>query len=94
MERLTSLFAEDIENQVTLEASLGGIADETEDMIIGVMEDRNPVDTGKIHLFENAKSVNDDGLTEDEEQELMVAMLNAPDSEVAALLDDDDIDDL
>ena len=30
MERLTSLFAEDIEDQVTLEASLGGIADETE----------------------------------------------------------------
>lgn len=94
MERLTSLFAEDIEDQVTLEASLGGIADETEDIIIGVMEDRNPVDNGKVHLFENAKLVNDDGLTADEEQEIIVAMLNAPDSEVADLLDDDDIDDL
>ena len=35
-----------------------------------------------------------DGLTADEEQEIIVAMLNAPDSEVADLLDDDDIDDL
>ena len=94
MERLTYLFAEDIEDQITLEASLGGIADETEDIIIGVMEDRNPVDNGKVHLFENAKPVNDDGLTADEEQEIIVAMLNDPDSEVADLLDDDDIDDL
>ena len=94
MVRLTSLFAKNIENQVTLKASIGGIADETEDIIIGVMEDRNPVDNGKVHLFENAKPVNDDGLTADEEQEIMVAMLNSPDSEIADLLDDDDIDDL
>ena len=91
MDRLTSLFEDDIEMQDELESVIGDIAGESEEMIAGVIEDRISPSEDKIHLFENSQEdVNDDGLTADEEREIAIALMNEPDSEISDLLDDED----
>ena len=91
MDRLTSLFEEDLELQDELEAAVGDMAGESEEIITGIIEDRIAPTEDKIHLFESKQEkVNDDGFTEDEEREIYMAMLNEPDSEISDLLDDDD----
>ena len=91
MDRLTSLFEDDIGMQDELEFAIGDIAGESEEMITGVIEDRISPSEDKIHLFESSQEdVNDDGLTEDEEREIAMALMNEPDSEINDLLDDED----
>jgi len=91
MDRLTSFFEEDLELQDELEAAVGDMAGESEEILAGVIEDRIAPSEDKIHLFESKQEkVNDDGLTEDEEREIYMAMMNEPDSEISDLLDDED----
>lgn len=91
MNRLTSLFEDDIEMQDELEFAIGDIAGESEEMIAGVIEDRISPSEDKIHLFESSQEdVNGDGLTADEEREIAIALMNEPDSEISDLLDDED----
>lgn len=91
MDRLTSLFEDDIEMQDELESAIGDIAGESEEIIAGVIEDRISPSEDKIHLFENSQEdTNDDGLTADEEREIAIALMNEPDSEISDLLDDED----
>ena len=91
MDRLTSLFEDDIARQHELESAIGDIAGESEEMIAGVIEDRISPSEDKIHLFESSQEdVNDDGLTADEEREIAIALMNEPDSEINDLLDDED----
>lgn len=92
MDRLTSLFEEDIQDQIEFEAATGDIVGESEEMIIGVMEDRIDTNDDKLHLFENKQEepVDADGLTMDEEKEIAMALMNTPDSEINDLLDDED----
>jgi hypothetical protein len=91
MDRLTSLFEEDLALQDELEAAVGDMVGESEEIVIGVIEDRIAPSEDKIHLFESKEEkVDDEGFTEDEEREIYMAMLNEPDSEISDLLDDDD----
>lgn len=89
MERLNCMFEEDIEMQDSLD-DLQTLADDSEDIIIGAMEDRgDPHDNG-VHLFTNnpIEQVNDDGLTEEEEHEINMMILNSDDD----FFDDEDDD--
>lgn len=91
--RLDSLFEEDIEMQDALE-DIGNLTDNSEDMILGVIEDRaNEKESAETHLFTNESSdkTNEDGLTEEEEREVAMALLNGDDD---LGLDDDDLIDL
>lgn len=91
--RLDSLFEEDIEMQDALE-DIGNLTDNSEDMILGVIEDRaNEKESAETHLFTNEASdeTNEDGLTEEEEREVAMALLNGDDD---LGLDDDDLIDL
>ena len=91
--RLDSLFEEDIEMQDALE-DIGNLTDNSEDMILGIIEDRaNEKESAETHLFTNESSdeTNEDGLTEEEEREVAMALLNGDDD---LGLDDDDLIDL
>lgn len=91
--RLDSLFEEDIQMQDALE-DLGSITDDSEDIILGVIEDQaKNRENSETHLFTNEpEDVNEDGLTEDEEREINMALLNADDDDLD--LDDDDLIDM
>lgn len=91
--RLDSLFEEDIEMQDALE-DIGNLTDNSEDMVLGVIEDRaNEKESAETHLFTNEAfdETNEDGLTEEEEREVAMALLNGDDD---LGLDDDDLIDL
>ena len=89
-DRLTSLFEEDLQLQDELDEMFGDMAGENEEILICAMEDRVLPEDEKVHLFtEQKEEVNDDGLTEDEEREIAVALMGKPDSEIEDLLDDD-----
>lgn len=82
MSRLNSLFEEDILMQDAIE-DFDGMTDDTEDIIIGVIEDRAK-DT-KPHLFVNDQDVND----EDQETVDQLLAMSDDDSD-ADLVDDED----
>lgn len=91
--RLDSLFEEDVLMQDALE-DIGNLTDNSEDIILGVIEDRaNEKEDAETHLFTNESSneTNEDGLTEEEEREVAMALLNSDDD---LGLDDDDLIDL
>lgn len=89
MSRLDSLFAEDVQMQDALE-DLGNITDNSEDIILGVIEDRaNAKEANEPHLFADEPEVNEDGLADDEEREVQMALLNADDEDLG--LDDEDL---
>ena len=87
--RLDSLFEEDVQMQDALE-DLGSFTDNSDDIILGVIEDRAVAkESTEVHLFTNASSeVNEDGLTEEEEREIAMALLNGEDD---AGLDEEDL---
>ena len=91
--RLDSLFEEDIQMQDALE-DLGSITDDSEDIILGVIEDQaKNRENSETHLFANEpEDVNEDGLTEDEEREINMALMNGDDDDLD--LDDDDLIDM
>ena len=78
--RLDSLFEEDVQMQDALE-DLGSFTDNSDDIILGVIEDRAVAkESTEVHLFTNESSeVNEDGLTEEEEREIAMALLNGED---------------
>ena len=78
--RLDSLFEEDVQMQDALE-DLGSFTDNSDDIILGVIEDRAVAkESIEVHLFTNGTSeVNEDGLTEEEEREIAMALLNGED---------------
>lgn len=88
MIRLSRLFEEDIEIQDAIEDMVE--LDDTEDIIIGAIEDRNS-EKGDLHdLFSNPEDgINDDGLTEEEEHQANVMLLTDDN-----LTDDDITDDI
>lgn len=92
MSGLDNLFEEDIQMLDALE-DIDNLTDNSEDIILGAIEDRaNAKAASEVHLFTNESSdVNDDGLTEEEEREVQMALLNGDDD---FGLDDDDIVDL
>lgn len=92
MGRLDSLFEEDIQMQDALE-DLDNLTDNSDDIILGAIEDRAvEKEASEVHLFTNESSkVNDDGLTEEEEREVQMALLNGEDD---LGLDDDDLIDM
>lgn len=85
MSRINSLFEEDIEMMDALEDK--DLNDNSEAIILQAMESRAYPDSEKIHLFEN-ETVNEDGLTPEEEREFMIAMLDDDDD----TLTDEEID--
>ena len=93
--RLDSLFEEDIQMQDALEDIATN--DSSEDIILGVIEDRaNENDKMTEHLFTNeSEEVNEDGLTEEEEREIAMAILNGEEDDFddEDLVDDDDFED-
>ena len=92
--RLDSLFEEDIQMQDALEDIATN--DSSEDIILGVIEDRaNENDKMTEHLFTNeSEEANEDGLTEEEEREIAMEILNGEDDfDDEDLVDDDDFED-
>lgn len=92
--RLDSLFEEDIQMQDALEDIATN--DSSEDIILGAIEDRaNKNDNLTAHLFTNeSEEVNEDGLTEEEEREIAMEILNGEDEfDDEDLIDDDDFED-
>ena len=89
---LDSLFEEDVQMQDALE-DLGTLTDNSEDIILGAIEDRAATkESTETHLFTNESAdVNEDGLTPDEEREIDMALLNGDDD---LGLDDDDLIDM
>lgn len=89
---LDSLFEEDVQMQDALE-DLGTLTDNSEDIILGAIEDRAVAkESTETHLFTNESAdVNEDGLTPDEEREIDMALLNGDDD---LGLDDDDLIDM
>lgn len=87
--RLDSLFEEDVQMQDALE-DLGSFTDNSDDIILGVIEDRAVAkESTEVHLFANESSeVNEDGLTEEEEREIAMALLNGEDDDG---LDEEDL---
>ena len=87
--RLDSLFEEDVQMQDALE-DLGSFTDNSDDIILGVIEDRAVAkESTEVHLFTNESSeVNEDGLTEEEEREIAMALLNGEDDDG---LDEEDL---
>ena len=87
--RLDSLFEEDVQMQDALE-DLGSFTDNSDDIILGVIEDRAVAkESAEVHLFTNESSeVNEDGLTEEEEREIAMALLNGEDDDG---LDEEDL---
>lgn len=76
MSRINSLFEEDIEMMDALEDK--DLNDNSEAIILQAMESRVYPDSEKMHLFEN-ETVDEDGLTPEEEREFMIAMLDDED---------------
>ena len=91
---LDSLFEEDIQMQDALE-DIELLTDRSEDIILGAIDDRaDAIESDNPHLFTNeASELNADGLTEEEERQISMALLNKEDD---FLLDDDEdfIDDI
>lgn len=87
--RLDSLFEEDVQMQDALE-ELSSFTDNSDDIILGVIEDRAVAkESTEVHLFVNESSeVNEDGLTEEEEREIAMALLNGEDD---SELDEEDL---
>ena len=87
--RLDSLFEEDVQMQDALE-DLGSFTDNSDDIIFGVIEDRAVAkESTEVHLFTNESSeVNEDGLTEEEEREIAMALLTGEDDDG---LDEEDL---
>ena len=87
--RLDSLFEEDVQMQDALE-DLGSFTDNSDDIILGVIEDRAVAkESTEVNLFTNESSeVNEDGLTEEEEREIAMALLNGEDDD---RLDEEDL---
>ena len=91
--RLDSLFEEDIQMQDALE-DIELLTDRSEDIILGAIDDRaDAIESDNPHLSTNeASELNADGLTEEEERQISMALLNKEDD---FLLDDEDfIDDI
>jgi len=74
MSILNMLFEEDIEMQDAIE-DIAELNDNSEDIIIGSIEDRFSKD-GEVHLFAGEENLDDDGLTDEEEHAANVALLN------------------
>ena len=85
MSRINSLFEEDIEMMDALEDK--DLNDNSEAIILQDMESREYPDSEKMHLFEN-ETVDEDGLTPEEEREFMIAMIDDEDD----TLTDEEID--
>lgn len=76
--RLSMIFEEDLYMQDAIDTFIG-IIDESDDLIIAAIEDRaQDKSLHKNYLFPDMhiESVNEDGLTKDEELYLQVAELN------------------
>lgn len=92
MNLLTMIFEEDIAMQDAVD-DIEDFADDSSDIILGTIEDRyNEKRDSETHLFEKEPEVNEDGLTDEEETELNVALLNTDDVDLEDLVDDEDID--
>lgn len=84
MSRLNCIFEEDIEMQDAL-GDMEDLTDNSEEIILQAMESRI-YPNKREHLFEN-EVVNDDGLTEEEEREYMISLLDSEEP-----ISDDEID--
>ena len=88
---LDMLFEEDIEAQDALD-DLIDFTDDSEDIILGAINDRiSAKEESENHIFANEEPVNADGLTDAEERDLNLELLNS-DENIDDLIDDDDMD--
>lgn len=92
--RLDALFEEDVQMQDAIEDISD--MDDGNDVVLSVIYDRaKDSEKNDLHLFTNEdEPVNDDGLTDEEELEVQMALLNDNDDEDLDLDDEDLVDDL
>lgn len=102
MSVLDSFFAEDVEMQDDLE-EVCTCADNSDEIILNAINDRAAMnESTKLHLFTNEScddddlGLDDDGLTEEEEAEVQLALLNGDEDydDDYSDLDDDEDDDI
>jgi len=90
MSRLNSLFEEDIAMQDAL-ADADMVSD-SEDIVLGIIDSRyNALKDSETHLFdEKEEKYNEDGLTDEEENQINMALLDRDEDDLFDDIDEDD----
>ena len=91
MSRLNSLFEEDIAMQDALDDA--DMVSDSEDIVLGIIDSRyNALKDSETHLFDDEKEekYNEDGLTDEEENQINMALLDKDEDDLFDDIDEDD----